>query len=48
VDYPGPYRPIRLTFPIASGTVIQQHRIADPANPGNPQSDMELWVVDTF
>lgn len=30
------------------GTVVQQHRIADPSNPGNPQFDMEVWVVDIF
>ncbi|WP_067859220.1 peptidoglycan-binding domain-containing protein [Nocardia shimofusensis] len=33
---------------LSLGTVIQQHRIADPANPGNPQFDMEVWVVDMF
>ncbi|WP_040779652.1 peptidoglycan-binding domain-containing protein [Nocardia pneumoniae] len=30
------------------GTVIQQHRIADPDHPNNPAKDMEVWVVDMF
>lgn len=33
---------------LALGTVVQQHRIADPSNPANPQFDMEVWVVDMF
>ncbi|MEU2040391.1 peptidoglycan-binding domain-containing protein [Nocardia niwae] len=30
------------------GTVIQQHRIADPNHPNDPLKDMEVWVVDMF
>ncbi|MEV6426545.1 peptidoglycan-binding domain-containing protein [Nocardia sp. NPDC051463] len=33
---------------LSLGTVIQQHRIADPANPSNPLVDFEVWVVDMF
>jgi len=33
---------------LSLGTVVQQHRIADPSNPGNPLFDMEVWVVEMF
>lgn len=33
---------------LSLGTVIQQHRIADPTDPANPQFDMEVWVVEMF
>ncbi|MGV0741447.1 peptidoglycan-binding domain-containing protein [Mycolicibacterium sp. XJ870] len=33
---------------LSLGTVVQQHRIADPTDPNNPQFDMEVWVVDMF
>ncbi|MFI2281212.1 peptidoglycan-binding protein [Nocardia beijingensis] len=33
---------------LSLGTVVQQHRIADPDHPNNPLDDMEVWVVDMF
>ncbi|MGV9610991.1 peptidoglycan-binding domain-containing protein [Nocardia xishanensis] len=33
---------------LSLGTVIQQHRIADPSQPNNPHEDLEVWVVDMF
>ncbi|WP_067846626.1 peptidoglycan-binding domain-containing protein [Nocardia lijiangensis] len=33
---------------LSLGTVIQQHRIANPRNPSSTVDDIEVWVVDMF